>query len=542
MLQHPRILLAVLAAATLAAARPPTDTQARLDAFAKGLPGGVAVAWVDADGVEFLSAGVFSPEDPRPIDPDTQFEIGSMTKGFTALLLAESERAGKVSRHDSVAKYLLPPGDAAQAALQKITLLSLTTHTSGLPRLPFNIGPNPDGNPNPYATYDRPALLAALREHGPVASVGQTVAYSNFGVALLGEALAAAWGTTYADALQARVLAPLGLQHTTLALADTPTPAALAPGHAAGKRTGHWTFRSFAPAGALLSSARDLARFLQAAIGPAGAPLQAAFAATTTAQRPVEDMGGEIGLGWFLLGGQERPFAWHNGATGGYRSFAGFSRSEHRGVAILTNGGASADALGFALLGVTPPRPASMAVKNAADYPGRYPLSPAFALDITAQRGALFAQATGQPRLALRPTARDRFATVGVAAEVSFERDPAGKIRALTLHQNGRDQRAPRQTLPPPPKEIALPAATLAEYAGQYLIAPTFKLSVTMENGALFAQATGQGKAAIFATARDEFFYKIVEARLSFTRDDKGKVDGLILHQAGRDLPAKKSE
>jgi CubicO group peptidase (beta-lactamase class C family) len=542
MLKSPRVLLSILAVTAGAIAKPSADVQSRLDAFVQGQPGGVALAWVDADGPAYFSAGTFAADDARPITPDTQFEIGSMTKGFTALLLAESERAGKVSRHDPAAKYLLPPGDPAQAALAGITLLSLTTHTSGLPRLPFNIGPNPDGNPDPYAKYDRAALIAALREHGPGAPVGQTVAYSNFGVAVLGEALAAAWGTSYAEALQTRVLTPLGMKETALALTGTPAPALLAPGHAAGKRTGNWMFLSFAPAGALRSSARDLAGFLQAAIGDAGAPLPAAFAETTTAQRPVEDMGGEIGLGWFLVGDKTRPFAWHNGGTAGYRSFGGFSRAEHKGVVVLTNCGKSVDALSFALLGITPPRPASMAVKDAAGYIGRYPLGPAFAINITQQRGALFAQATGQPKLALRPATADRFALVGVAAEISFERDTAGKITALTLHQNGRDQRAPRGELPPPPKEITLPAATLADYAGRYAIAPNFVLTVTVEDGAVFAQATGQGKNGIFATARDEFFYKVVDARLSFTRDSTGKVDGLILRQAGRDLPAKKGE
>src|SRR5207247_1493764 len=89
-------------------AKPPAEMQARLDEFAKGRPGGVAAAWVDADGSAFFSAGKFSADDPRPITPDTQFEIGSLTKTFNALLLAESERAGKVSRADPVAKYLLP--------------------------------------------------------------------------------------------------------------------------------------------------------------------------------------------------------------------------------------------------------------------------------------------------------------------------------------------------------------------------------------------------------------------------------------------------
>src|SRR3954468_22139359 len=174
-------LAVLLMSSPLASAKPPPDAQAQLDAWIAGRLGGVALAWVDADGTAFFSAGKFSPDDPRPITPDTQFEIGSVTKVFTSLLLAESERLGKVNRNDPAAKYLLPAEDAAQASLAKISLLSLATHSSGLPRLPANIGANPDANADPYANYTRDDLTAALKLHGPTAPVGRSAAYSNFG-------------------------------------------------------------------------------------------------------------------------------------------------------------------------------------------------------------------------------------------------------------------------------------------------------------------------------------------------------------------------
>lgn len=161
--------------------------------------------------MNFFQSGRFDGEVPHPITPDTQFEIGSVTKVFTALLLAESERLGKASRHDPAAKYLLPPDDPAQAALAKITLLSLTTHTSGLPRLPANMGKTVDAN-DPYAAFDRVALVEGLRTHGPGTAVWSPVSYSNFGVSVLGEALAAAWGASYPDALHKHLLAPLGMK------------------------------------------------------------------------------------------------------------------------------------------------------------------------------------------------------------------------------------------------------------------------------------------------------------------------------------------
>ena len=128
--------------------------------------------------------------------------------------------------------------------------------------------------------------------------------------------------------------------------------------------------------------------------------------------------------------------------------------------------------------------------------------------------------------------------------EISFERNSGGKVAALVLHQNGRDQRAPRGELPPPPapaKEIALPVEVIHEYIGDYPLSPQFVLTVTESGGALFVQATGQRKFPVFASAKDEFFYKVVEARISFQRDGAGKINGLVLHQNGRDLPAKKT-
>jgi CubicO group peptidase (beta-lactamase class C family) len=536
------LLLVPLFLSVIAAAKPPADTQARLDAFAQKLPGGAAVAWTDADGTVFFTAGKFSADDARPITPDTQFEIGSVTKVFTALLLAESERLGKVSRNDPAAKYLLPAGDRAQGPLAKITLLSLTTHTSGLPRLPGNIGPAPDANPNPYANYDRASLVAALRLHGPAAPAGRAVAYSNFGVSVLGEALGAAWGADYADALTAHVLAPLGMKATTLGMTGTPAPAELAPAHAAGKRVPNWTFRASAPAGALRSTARDLALLLEAALGRRDTPLHAALEATLQPQHAAPEFGGHIGLGWLLDEEDGRQIVWHNGATAGSHAFVAFDRKSAQGVAILANGDAGSEALGFGLLGAKPPGMKPAALKNAADYPGRYPLTPGFAIDIRARRGALSGQCTGQPPFALREIAPDRFALVGVPAEISFERGADGAVVALVLHQNGRDQRAPRGPLAALPKEVALPPEQLAEYAGAYPIATAFVLTVTHEDGALFVQATGQQKFPVFASAKDEFFYKVVEARITFRRGADGKVTGLTLHQNGRDMPAARSK
>lgn len=530
----------ILFTATLASASPPADLQKQLDEFVKGGPGGVAAAWVDADGVAFFQAGTLAAEDQRPVTPDTQFELGSVTKVFTALLLAESERLGKVSLQDPAAKYLLPDGDPAQAALARITLLSLTTHTSGLPRLPSDFGAAAANAADPYAAYDDARLVAALRQDGPGARGGDTVSYSNFGVAVLGEALAEAWGTTYAEALAVHVLTPLGLKATSVGLAGQPPPVDLAPGHTSGKAVPNWTFEAFAPAGALRSSARDMAVFLTVCLAKGDSPLRAAFEATLQPRFKAENPGGRIGFGWLLTDDRENPIAWHNGATAGSHAFIAFSRKTGAGVVILANIQRGSEALGFGLLGVKAPAPKHEPVKNAADFTGDYPLSSAFTINIAEVNGSLRAQATGQPSLGMREIGRDRFAVVGVSAEIAFERDGAGKVTALVLHQNGMNQRALRGELPPLPKEVALPVETLREYTGRFPLTPALTLTITEEGGGLFAQITGGVKSQLFASAKDEFFYKTVPAQISFQRDDSGKVTGIIFHQGGKNVPSTK--
>jgi hypothetical protein len=253
-------------------------------------------------------------------------------------------------------------------------------------------------------------------------------------------------------------------------------------------------------------------------------------------------VGGRIGLGWFIAGRPDRPIYWHNGATNGYHAFLAFSPQEGRGIALLTNDAKSCDALGRSLLGFGPTPAVDRKIPNAADYPGRYPLAPTFALDVTARDGALYVQGTGQPSAPLRRVAADRFAVEGVPAEVSFARDAAGQVTSLTLHQNGKDMVAPRQALPEQPREVPLPVETVREYVGEYALAPTAIFTITEAQGALWVQLTGQPKFPVFASARDEFFYQAVAARLSFERGAGGKVVAVVLHQNGREMRAPRRE
>jgi CubicO group peptidase (beta-lactamase class C family) len=504
---------------------------ASLKAWLGDQPGGVAAAYIDASGVTLANAGKFSPSDPRPITADTWFEIGSVTKVFTATLLADALQRGTVTLDTTVGAPFAP---------RQVTLRQLATHTSGLPRMPRDFASS--DALNPYADED----LAVLVKSFDAVSGGLKPApssYSNFGFAVLGQAVARAGGKPYAELLRERVLGPLGLRDTLLSWRDA-KPDRLAPPYTATGPGSNWDLNAFSPAGALVSTTRDLARFVQANLGLVQTPLLATLVATRQAQAPGDAPGRKIGLAWQLERRGAAEIVWHNGATGGYHSFVAFDPVAKIGVVVLTNHAAAVEPLGYAILAGKPLPERAVSAKPAealAPYLGNYPLTPAFVMAVTAEGDQLFVQATNQPRLKLKPVSTDRYATEGVEAEVSFERNAAGKVTALVLHQNGLDQRAPHlapDEKPVAPKEIALTAEDLDAYLGRYQLGPVV-FTVTRDGTRLFAQLTGQGKAPVFASAKDEFFYKIVNAQLSFVREG-GKVVALILHQNGRDQRAER--
>ena len=306
------LLVAVVATALLTAhaAPPPALFEPALKEWLGARSGGVAAAHIDADGVTFYNAGTFDPADDRPITADTQFEIGSVTKVFTALLLADTLQAGKVKLDDTVGAPFAPSA---------VTYQQLATHTAGLPRMPEDMVM---GDPlNPYAGE---TLATLVKSYNAIAAGVKPApsSYSNFGFAVLGQSLAAVWGKSYEAVLTKHVLQPLGLRDTVLSwrLADAKR---LAPPHSAGGMK-NWDLNAFAPAGALVSTSRDLARFVQANLGLVATPLAAQMAETVKPHAPGDTPAEQNGLAWDLEQRGASLIIWHNGATGGYHSFIAF--------------------------------------------------------------------------------------------------------------------------------------------------------------------------------------------------------------------------
>jgi hypothetical protein len=176
-------------------------------------------------------------------------------------------------------------------------------------------------------------------------------------------------------------------------------------------------------------------------------------------------------------------------------------------------------------------------------YVGQYELAPNFILTFTREGDQLFTQATGQPKFPIFPESQRDFFLKVVDAQVTFEADANGRATSLTLHQNGRNMPAKRIEGAVAPKEhkvITLDPKVLDGYVGQYQLAPNFILTITRESDQLFAQATGQANVEIYPESQRDFFYKIVDAQISFETDASGHITGLTLHQNGANVAGKR--
>lgn len=277
-------------------------------------------------------AAVACHGEPAP-DAHTVFELGSITKTFTALLLAEMATRGEVDYDDPITAYLPPEALPRRTTEAPITLGQLATHTAGLPRLPANLYLRalPVWETNPYARYRLDDLYRATARTRARRQPGTRVRYSNFGVGLLGQLLANAAGGDYRDMVIDRVCRPLGMTDTLAG-----PGAACAIGYRRGRPLPPWEMGALAAAGTLRSSAADLLRYLEAQLHPEATPLTEALRATQVPRVTAKGRD-RICLVWNHRGSRHGDLLFHSGGTRGFTTFVGFCPQAGTGVVALTN-------------------------------------------------------------------------------------------------------------------------------------------------------------------------------------------------------------
>jgi D-alanyl-D-alanine-carboxypeptidase/D-alanyl-D-alanine-endopeptidase len=412
---------------------------------------GIVVGIVGPEGPRVIAYGHLEKGNLRPLDGDTIFEIGSVTKVFTSLLLADMVQRGEVALDDPVARLLPPNVTMPERNGRSITLIDLATHTSGLPRMPTNF--TPKDRANPFADYSVEQLYQFLSTYQLTRDIGSQYEYSNLGGGLLGHVLALWAGMDYEALVRSRICDVLRMNSTRITL--TPEmKARLAVGHNKSMEpVPSWTPSTLAAAGALRSTANDTLTFLAANLGYTNSPLALAMAAMLKERRPTGNPALEIALGWHISTTNGKEIVWHNGGTGGYRSFVGIDPKAGVGVVALSNAltVAGVDDIGRHLLDSNVPlmqlkehKEVTVDPRLFDGYTGRYQLKPNFIMTITREGDHLFGQATGQPKFQIFPEGdRDYFLKV-VEAQVTFVTDSNGRATDLIWHQAGRDHRAER--------------------------------------------------------------------------------------------------
>lgn len=516
-------------------------------------PGGIVVGLVDGHGSRIVSWGKLENHMNRPIDGDTLFQIGSVTKTFTAMLLQDMITRGEMKLDDPVAKYLPKSVKMPTRNGKEITLRQLVVHTSGLPANPGNLGPS-------WADYNADELYAFLSGYQLRYDPGARYHYSNLGASLLGHVIALKAGTNYESLVLDRICRPLRMDDTAITLTPELKP------RLAGPEDNRAPI--FFAQGGLRSTANDLLKYVSAMAGLTGTPLTSLIEKTREVQVQSEAPTQNLGS-WFIVSDpQGRRFVLHDGDAGGCNAYVAFDESRRRGVVVLSfpadaEGGSS---LGAALLESQwqqAERPVSIRVSRQVygAYAGQYrrsggasaPSLPGIGIRLEGNR--IIAQATGPRSWPVRallpgiegellPQSETRLFGRLSGIPITFSRDTLNKVSGLTV-QLGSDHfyyekiSAQPPEAPEPPKQhvaIHLETKLMDACVGRYEFSTNgMKLTLQREGEKLISQAwiedETDGPVEVYPESETEFFDNFGN-RWSFVKNDRREVTALILHGA----------
>lgn len=422
----------------------------------KQIVDGMSVGYLEGEHYGIVHFGSANSTGQKA-DNLTLYEIGSVSKVFTSLLLADAAVRGELDLQAAAAianpaGIQLPAHDG-----RPITWLDLSTHRSGLPRLPDNL--KPADTTDPYRDYDSKQAAAFLNPYKMPRAPGDTQEYSNLATSVLGYLIAQNAGKTYQELLRERIAEPLGMADCTVALRGDQMQRLATPHNDFGSPTPPWTFADLPGAGGIRASMRDMMRFAKAHLNPPAGTLGDAIELAWKQHTAADASGPAMGLGWMIAGdGQTR---WHNGQTGGSHAALFINRELNCAVVVLCNTAVTneIDQLATQLLlkaagrevELMPDKPADKKpVDGAIDEAlrrrlvGRYQLTPNFIFTVRDRDGHLMVGVTNQPTHEVFPDSPTRWSYRVVDATLEFVLPKTGPAQSLILHQNGVKQSARR--------------------------------------------------------------------------------------------------
>ena len=379
---------------------------------------------------------------PRPIEPNSaeqpMFEIGSVTKVFTGLLLAQAVERGDLKLDDTVGQLLAGKVGGVPPAVAAVTLKQLVTHTGCMPVMADGVTGGP-ALAEQFRTFDKPMFWAALSRIKLTALAAPCEGnYSNFGMALLGQLLAERYNTSWGELVRARITEPLGMNDTVIPLGDKASR--MAPAFSGDRRQQLLDMLAYAPASALRSTAADMMTFSRAILAGASGPLGPAAVRLLTPLARYE--GAEIGYAVMVRGTDgARHTYWHAGLTEGYRTLLLLAPDTGEAMIVLSsNARAPMQAVMLAIGKSRYPVPTvevPIDPKRLDDYKGEFRITKTKALSFTVRNAKLLVRETGRGYNALTPTGNDRFVVAGIGAQFVFRRGDGNAVVGVSLRQGG---------------------------------------------------------------------------------------------------------
>ena len=425
---------------------------------------GIVLGITTPEGHRVVAYGRFGLADARPVSGDTVFEIASITKIFTSLLLADMANSGEVSMHAPVAGCLGSDIKLPTRGGKQITFIDLATHTSGLPLRPSNLAAQPrpgEGNiPGKYAAYTRAQMYQGLAAFQLDRDIGSDFEYSNWGFGLLGDSLAGCAKVSYDSAIRSRITQPLGMPDTMRQLSASMQIRAATGYDEKFQPVAHESVgEALEGAGGLFSTAHDLLVFLDAFLGRKPSKLDPAITSMLDERRSAGYPELDIGLGWRIetLGGAElnsrtrQMIVWSNGRSDGFRSFIGFNPRTKIGVVALANAASNlgAEDIARVVLGSTEQpvrfhRRIKLSAAVLDRYVGRYRFDDGAVTTFVRDGTQLVSHRSDGGGNLLYPETQTAFYPQDVEVRIEFDPPVAGKSPSLTLLQDGVSYKAKR--------------------------------------------------------------------------------------------------
>jgi CubicO group peptidase (beta-lactamase class C family) len=513
--------------------------------YPPGQPGAAALVEKDGRAVLRKGYGMASLELGVPAAPENVFEVGSITKQFTAAAVLLLQERGKLRVEDPITKYL--PDYPTHG--RTITIENLLTHTSGIP----SYTSLPEWYPRIREDL-KPADVAALFQDKPLEfDPGERWAYDNSGFFLLGMIVEKVSGKSYEQFVEEEIFRKLGMSHSRYG-----HPEEIVPLRAAGYSKDDQGFRNTSfismtqpyAAGALMSTVDDLAIWGRALQGETLLK-KASLDRMLTPFRLRSGTPTQYGYGIGVIDFRGTRVLTHGGDINGYTANVTWAPAAGIFLAILSNDDASdprPDDLALRIVAKALGRPveeqATLRLEPAKldEYTGVYRFDERITRTILREGGKLYAQRNGK-RQELSAVAPDEFAYPDGASTIRFRRDTQGKVTGLGFRSTLGPATTGTRTEESLPKEHTVAVVDPAIYdacVGEYELRPNFAIAITREGDRIFAQATGQPKIEIFPESETRFFLKVVDAEIELVRGADGKVTGIVLHQNGREIPGKR--